>query len=271
MKRLKRNLKNVVFAGFMLLFSRKNRIIISEITSFFNFLKKRKQIMREIRAIIFDMDGVLVDSELLYYEILQEIFIEYQIPVTKEEFAGYVGTSDMWEQIIARHCVTQSVDHLEESFSKRLYATLDKGNFPPEVPGSCNLVAQLARLGVPMAVASSSSIRLITALLTSLDIIKKFPVIVSGENVTNSKPAPDIFLLAAEKLQVSPVHCLVLEDSANGVRGGKTANMAVIGYRNPNSGHQNLEPADAIIDSWSEVTTSGPDILAGFSRLVNKK
>jgi beta-phosphoglucomutase-like phosphatase (HAD superfamily) len=63
----------------------------------------------------------------------------------------------------------------------------------------------------------------------------------------------------------------VLEDSANGVRGGKTANMAVIGYRNPNSGHQNLEPADAIIDSWSEVTTSGPDILAGFSRLVNKK
>ena len=79
---------------------------------------------------------------------------------------------------------------------------------------------------------------------------------VSGENIKNPKPAPDIFLAAAEKIGVSPEECIVIEDSANGVNGAKKAGMTAVGYINPNSGDQNLSNADYLVESFEGLEMS---------------
>lgn len=93
---------------------------------------------------------------------------------------------------------------------------------------------------------------MIELVVKKLGIDNCFEVLVSGDYVKNSKPAPDIFLYAADKLKVKPHECVVIEDSYNGVHGAKKAGMKVIGFKNPNSGNQDLSEADFIIDSLGE-------------------
>jgi HAD superfamily hydrolase (TIGR01509 family) len=104
-----------------------------------------------------------------------------------------------------------------------------------------------------MALASSSTQRVIDTVLEKLALVGVFDPVVSGEEVEHGKPAPDIFLRTAGLLEIPPETCLVIEDSANGVRAAKAAGMVCIGFRNPNSGAQDLSAADAIVASLDEI------------------
>lgn len=90
-------------------------------------------------------------------------------------------------------------------------------------------------------------------ILNKLEIIKYFDIIVSGDEVQNSKPSPDIFLLAAKLLCAMPNECLVIEDSENGVKAAKLAGMKCVGFKNPNSGNQDLTLSDTVVCSISEI------------------
>ena len=102
-----------------------------------------------------------------------------------------------------------------------------------------------------LAVASSAKRERIELVLNRFELTSYFDVIVSGYEVSNSKPHPDIFLKAAEKLKVDPKECIVIEDSANGIRAAKLANMFWIGYNNPIS-NQDLSEADIIINDFND-------------------
>ncbi len=106
---------------------------------------------------------------------------------------------------------------------------------------------------------------MIKLVVKKLAIDNCFEVLVSGDYVENSKPSPDIFLYTAAKLKVKPYECVVIEDSYNGVHGAKKAGMTVIGFKNPNSGNQDLSEADFIVDSLGE------ELLGIIEGLNNEK
>ena len=113
--------------------------------------------------------------------------------------------------------------------------------------------AWLKEHDIPTAVASSSPIEFIETNISNLGFNDYFQFLLSGNEVTNGKPAPDIYLAAAKRLNVMPQDCVVLEDSHNGVKAAKSAGMTCIGFQNPNSGIQDISMADTVIDSIKQI------------------
>jgi HAD superfamily hydrolase (TIGR01509 family) len=203
-------------------------------------------------AVIFDMDGVIIDSEPFHWEVNKRIFNELGVTVSEAEYQQYIGTSntDMWTSIKHRHCLAQTVT--------QLVAMQVDGNIQhmkteplPEIQGVVELIRMLHSNGVPLALASSSPHRIIEMVLSAFDIRGYFDAVVSGEDFKQGKPAPDIFLKASELLGVSPQSCVVIEDSTNGVLASEKAGMHSVGFINKNSGMQNLDKADFTINCFS--------------------
>lgn len=207
-----------------------------------------------MKAILFDMDGVLVDSEPQHYKALNRMLQETQgFTLNWEQYARFIGTTNdkMW-QILEDERPMQGTRETRQAAFADARDTIDReeGFFP--VPGAPKLVRALQEKGAVLAVASSSSPDLIRMTLQGLGILDCFSLLVSGEQVQNPKPAPDIFLLAARLLGRSPADCLVVEDSTAGVRAAKAAGMACAALANPNSGTQDLAPADCILPAFDE-------------------
>ena len=208
-----------------------------------------------IDTVIFDMDGVIIDSEPLHMEAEQEIFKALGIAISKEKHGTFVGTSskNMWERIIREHSLTIPIDKLLEqnklSYRKRLAVAVDTA-----VPGVTELIRALHASGFKLAVASSSVPEDIETVLAMFSVRSYFTAVVSGSNVQYSKPHPEIFLMTAKLLESDPAKCLVIEDSENGVRAAKSAGMKCIGFQNVNSGNQNLTLADQVVNSINEIS-----------------
>lgn len=207
-----------------------------------------------IKAVIFDMDGVIIDSEPIHIKLEEELFKSLGVEISEDEHLTFVGTSSyyMWRKVKEKFNLSQSVEELVEIDRKRyLEHVLKTGEIIP-IEGITETVKKLFEKEYRLAVASSSPIDVIELVVKKLGIDNCFEVLVSGDYVKNSKPAPDIFLYAADKLKVKPHECVVIEDSYNGVHGAKKAGMKVIGFKNPNSGNQDLSEADFIVDSLGE-------------------
>ena len=121
------------------------------------------------------------------------------------------------------------------------------------IEGVYELIESLYENKIKLAIASSSPIKVIELVVKRLKADKFFKAVVQGDDVLRSKPEPDIFLYAAQKLNADPKECAVIEDSKNGVNGAKKAGMRAIGYLNPNSGNQDLSNADLIIKSFKNI------------------
>jgi HAD superfamily hydrolase (TIGR01509 family) len=203
-------------------------------------------------AVIFDMDGVIVDSEPLYLSFNQQVFNDLGITVTPERYDKFVGVSaeSMWSDIKSEYGIDKPVHELIKQEARAIHKGLAEADFGP-MPGLLTLIHELEVRNIRFAVASSSLHSVINIILSRLNIKHKFHAIVSGEDVVNGKPSPDIFLLAAKKLGVAPADCVVIEDSSHGARGAKDGGMRCVGFANPNSGNQDLSPADILIDSYS--------------------
>ncbi|RMH68726.1 MAG: HAD family phosphatase [Gemmatimonadetes bacterium] len=208
-----------------------------------------------IHAVIFDMDGVLVDSEPIYQRQELDLFRELGIEMSEAEHNQFVGmgTKTMCEILIKRYHLNWTVPELVEK-SERMY--LEYFHREPTITpitGAETLIQTVYQLRLKIALASSSSRENIRIVLERLGFGDYFPIRVSGEEVPQSKPAPDIFRLAANRLQVEPAHCLVIEDSRNGVLAAKAAGMRCIGYAAPNARSQGLEPADIVVTHLTDI------------------
>lgn len=207
-------------------------------------------------AVIFDMDGVLIDSEPTHERIEQELFEELGITLTQAEHRRYQGTGslEMWRSIIEEHALDSEAVSLSKRHRGRFLGYLREGEVP-RIPGILELLSDLRSRGIPLAVASSSTGPVVRSVLSYTGVEELFGVVVSGDEVARSKPAPDIFLLAAERLGLAPERCLVVEDSENGVAAAKAAGMACLGFRNPGSGSPALSGADYRVESAEELAT----------------
>lgn len=208
-----------------------------------------------IHAIIFDMDGVIIDSEHIHHELERQMFARLGIEVSRAEHQSFTGQTvwTMWGALKERHNLPYSVEELRMMKKQLFYDELASPDCRVTlIPGVTELIDRAIGSGLKLAVASSSSLLHVEHMMGRFGLTSRFSGLFGGDLVENSKPAPDLFLFAAEQLEVDPADCLVIEDSQNGVRAGKAAGMTVLGYRNPNSGEQDLSLADVVVDNYKE-------------------
>ena len=188
--------------------------------------------MSRFDAVIFDMDGVIVDSEPIHEMSFLELWQEMGYGDNHGiHFPDFYGRSDrvLWETFIEKHHPPQPIEELLGLREERLVQMLrDK---QPIFDGIPTLVRRLAK-HLPLAIASGSVHRIINEVLAMRDLRRYFCCTASSEDVANSKPQPDVFLLAAERLNVKPASCCVIEDTVAGVIAGKAAGMTVMGITN---------------------------------------
>lgn len=207
-----------------------------------------------IKAVIFDMDGVIIDSEPDHIRFEQQLFKSLGFNVSLEYHNKFVGTTSyyMWNDLKNKYSLKNTVEELVKNDRDKYYNYLCSLEKLEPIKGVRELIKFLHDRGYKLAVASSSPLNVIERVVKLLALDEYFDYLVTGDFVKRSKPAPDVFLYAAEKLGVKPNQCIVIEDSSNGVSAAKEAGMLCIGYKNLNSGDQNLNPADLILDDFME-------------------
>jgi HAD superfamily hydrolase (TIGR01509 family) len=224
---------------------------------------------RAYDAILFDMDGLMVNTEELYYHTFNEILREHGASIPE---SGYVVCVGHPIEDNSRHAVEHfRLSVAPETFCQTWMDRFDRAISDPvrvrPMPGFLDLLAHVRKKGYPLGIASSTSRPRLTVTLTNgvlahlkgretLDEI--FEVILSGSDVARTKPFPDIYLLAAERLRVPPARCLAFEDSESGVKAARAAGMTVIAVPHVFTEHQDHSSAhvrltclsDALKDGW---------------------
>ena len=188
--------------------------------------------MNQFEAVIFDMDGVIVDSEPYHDQSFLEVWKEMRYgDCHGMHFPDFYGRSDrvLWETFIEKHHPPQPIEELLGLREERLIQLLRKKQ--PIFNGVPELVQRLANR-FPLAVGSGSAHRIIDEVLAMRDLSRYFRCTVSSEDVEQPKPAPDIFLLAAKRLGVEPAKCCVIEDTVSGVQAANAAGMTVLAIAN---------------------------------------
>ena len=183
-------------------------------------------------AVIFDMDGVIVDSEPRHERAFLEVFAQMGYGTTHGiHFENYLGRSDraVWVDFVAKHNPRWTLEELVAWKQNHVIEILRREE--PIFDGLPELVAKAAAR-YPLAVASGSVHRVIDEVLAMKSLRQFFPVVVSVQDVAHGKPAPDVFLRAATRLGVAPETCCVLEDSAAGVTAARAAGMTAIAITN---------------------------------------
>jgi HAD superfamily hydrolase (TIGR01509 family) len=203
-------------------------------------------------AVIFDLDGVLLDSEPIYLAATNSVLAREGQYISPEENARFIGVRfrDMLAEIIPSMGLAYDADYYVEATRAAVLEAFGRPLTPP--PGARELIERLVDHGVPRAVGSSSVHAWVEQVLTNLGVRQHFPIVVGGDDVAHGKPAPDIFLRCAELLGVEPARCVVIEDSVNGVLAARQAGMAAIGLRTASTSTLVLEGCLAVVDSFHE-------------------
>jgi beta-phosphoglucomutase len=210
---------------------------------------------KPVKALIFDMDGVLVNTEPHHVFLEKKLFARLNLNITEEEHSKYMGkaTDVMWMEIIRKHNLHYKVHELAERNKKEIISYFSELKEIELMPGIINILEKLYQKRIPMAVASSSDAETIEIILSRTGLSKYFLYRVYSGLVKKSKPAPDIYLYTADLLSVKPEECLAIEDSENGIKAAKTAGMFCVAYTGKSSGSQDQSLADECIDDFSQL------------------
>ena len=211
--------------------------------------------MNNFQAVIFDMDGVIINSEPIYFQIQEQIFSQLGFTVSDSEYEEFIGAGMhlMWQILKKNKNLNQSVEELVNINNQIVYDSFKNMEDLSPMPFFPEFIEECYHRKLKIALASSTAKRTIIAILNNLDIRHYFDAIVSGEEVTSGKPAPDVFIAAAERIKVNHVNCLVIEDSTNGVKAAVNAEMYCIGLRNEGYKDQDLSAANIILNDFRQI------------------
>ena len=216
-------------------------------------------------AVIFDMDGVLVDSYHAHFESWQMMAAEERLALTEAEFAAQFGRTN--PEIIAVYWgenryrgeeIAAMADRKEEVFREILRARF------PAMPGVGELLRSLDEAGFALAVGSSGPPENIELVLSRLGARSLFRAVVTSKDVTRGKPDPQVFLIAAERLGVPAQRCAVVEDAPAGIAAAQAAGMTGIGLASTGRTRESLAAAALVVDSLAEISPERVgDLIAG--------
>lgn len=215
-------------------------------------------------AVIFDLDGLLADTEPLWTESARQLLARRGHTFDLRLKPGFMGRHPL--EVVRRmaehyHLVEPPGELLRERFTL-LQAIYEEAELRP-LPGACELVAALEAQRVPMCVASGSPTDLVAIVLRRIDLARAFPHAIGSDAVSRGKPAPDLFLLAAERLGAAPARCVVLEDSPAGVEAALAAGMTCVAVPGPVVPRAAVQGAHHIAGSLLEVTPALLRALVG--------
>ena len=198
---------------------------------------------------VFDMDGVLADSEPVYLAAANAVLAAYGKSITAEQHEAVMGhgVEDTWETLMAQLGLPGPMSRYISAYDGELCRLL--GRLSEPLPGVRPLVAELRRRGIPLAVASSSWPGWIDALLGGISLRGAFDALVSAKMVAHPKPAPDLYLLAARTLGCPPEVCIAVEDTPTGIAAAKAAGMLAVQVRASSTAFPPLPDADIVLDS----------------------
>lgn len=204
-------------------------------------------------AVIWDLDGVIVDTAPLHFRAWKKAVEERGIPFTKEDFKRTFGmrNREIIFAIFGNNTPESQVAEISER-KEAYYRQFVAGNIIP-LPGALNLLRALRDAGFRQALASSAPAENVSLIVDSLDIRRLFEVILSEKDVKVGKPDPTIFLTAANRLGVKPVNALVIEDAIAGVQAAKGAGMKCVAVSNTHPADR-LRDADMVVDSLAQLS-----------------
>lgn len=222
-------------------------------------------IFKNTEAVIFDLDGTLVDSMWIWPAVDEEYFKKYNLDVP-EEFHEEMEGKSYTELALLFHETFTTLNCTIEDIKKEWY-NMSYEKYIHEVPlkpGAYEMITALRKNGIKFGIATSNSRELVDAVLKALHVEELFDSVRTACEVKCGKPSPDVYLLVADDLQVSPEKCLVFEDIPKGILAGKNAGMRVCAIDDETSRNQNEQKkalADYFIHNYNDIINSTYEVL----------
>lgn len=208
-----------------------------------------------LKAVLFDMDGVLVDTEPLHHKAYQQMFSKVGIDVSSEMYEGFTGQSTygICVQLCTHFNLQQNPQELvqikRDNFTKLFFEDDDL----QLLEGVKDLILDYHANGLILILASSASMFTINNVMKRFDLDQYFTDKLSGADLKASKPHPEIFVKAASSAGVLPNECIVIEDSTNGIKAAKSAGIFCVAYKSEHSKNQDYKLADMLISDYKEI------------------
>lgn len=208
--------------------------------------------MKNVRCVIFDMDGVIIDSEELHKKAYYETFSAIGVHVSDALYKTLTGSSTIntFQKLVAHFKLDEKPEALVLNKRERYVNFFENDPDLHLVKGVQEIIKYFYNKGFTLVLASSSAMVNIDRVFNRFDLNKYFTAKISGADLKESKPHPEIFEKAAVLGQTPRENCIVIEDSDNGVKAANDAGIFVVGYRNPLAADQTLENADMVIENF---------------------
>ena len=207
-----------------------------------------------IKAILFDMDGVLIDSEPIYFNANARLFNSFGMPFGEREVSAITGANNI---VVANTMVqwrpelAPRRDEIAEMYEIGLYEAL-VAELPGLIDGVADWIARAGEIGLKLAIGSSSSDRMVYHVADTFGLTPRMDAIVTGEMVKRGKPNPDIYLRACEEIGIAPGACVVIEDSINGLKAGRAAGALCAAFHGTNRFGLDLSDCDMSFDAYTD-------------------
>jgi HAD superfamily hydrolase (TIGR01509 family) len=207
-----------------------------------------------IKAVIFDMDGVISDSEPLMDSYFVNYFKNLNLEISKDILRRFRGVSSehFWTKLKEMYDLPNPIDSYIQDFRYEYLEYLKSIDDLKPIDGVEELIVSIRQNGIHTALATSGSKVRMNTVLDLLKMQNCFEVKLSAQDVLNAKPDPELFFLAAKLLAANPEECIAIEDSINGVTAAKRAGMRCIGFKQNDDNDQDLSKADFIVNAFDE-------------------
>ncbi len=211
-----------------------------------------------LKAVLFDMDGVIVDTEPLHRKAYFRMFEEVNINVSETLYDSFTGqaTLPICRTLCEYFSISDTPENLVSIKRKHFKNIFENDNELSLLSGVHELIKDYHSNGLTLVLASSASMPNINRIFERFDLDKFFKAKISGADLRASKPHPEIFLKAAELAEEHTEHCMVIEDSTNGIAAAKAANIYCVGFKSPHSVNQDYSKADRVITRFDEILFS---------------
>ncbi|CDN75233.1 HAD family hydrolase [Elizabethkingia anophelis] len=208
-----------------------------------------------LKSVLFDMDGVIVDTEPLHRKAYFKMFDEFGINVSEELFTSFTGktTQSVCQELISRFNLNYTPQELTDKKRINFKYLFDTDPDFDLIPGVRNLIENYHQHDVKMILASSASMNTINWVFEKFDLEKYFAGKISGADLKQSKPHPEIFELAAGISGEEKNNCIVIEDSTNGIQAAYAADIFCVAYKSEHSKNQKYDKAQKVISDYSEI------------------
>ena len=208
-----------------------------------------------IKAVIFDMDGVIVNSEPLHKKAYYNMFKDFKLDVSERLYESFTGKStySICEQLCLKFNLSITPYELVNSKRKHFKYIFENDKSFKMIDGAFELIKDYYKNNLKLVLASSASMLTINKVFEKFDLDKFFVAKISGADLKQSKPNPEIFLKAAKISGHNKKDCIVIEDSTNGIIAANSAGIFCVGYKSKNSINQNYSLADLVISNFNQI------------------